>query len=126
MPFRFGLQRLLDRAVAREAAARAALIRAQRTHAAHNQRVDQLRAAPPIVLRVIDADAVECGRRLQLAAAQLLRSRADHAAATRERDALERLRARRRDEYDAALERAEQAELDDLNRPVARRRQGSP
>jgi hypothetical protein len=117
---------LLDRAVAREAAARAALIRAQRTHAAHAQRVGLLRAAPPIVLRAIDADAVECRRRLQLSAAQLSRTRAEHAAASRERDALDRLRARRREEYDAALERAEQAELDDLNRPVARRRQGSP
>jgi NAD(P)-dependent dehydrogenase (short-subunit alcohol dehydrogenase family) len=41
------------------------------------------------------------------------------------RDALDRLRDRRRVEYDAQLERAEQSELDDLNRATTLNRQVS-
>jgi len=125
VPFLFRLQRLLDRAIARESAARGALIRAQRAHAAHAHRVASLQTAPAIVLRAIDADAGERGRRLKQSAERLLRARVEHETARRERDALERLRARRRSEYDAVLERADESELDDLNRAALQRRQGS-
>jgi len=125
VPFRFRLQRLLDRAIAREAAARVGLIRAQRAHAAHKDRVASLLAAPASVLRAIDADEGERSRRLQLSAARLRNAQAEYQTAHRDRDALDRLRDRRRVEYDAQLERAEQSELDDLNRATSLNRQVS-
>ncbi len=64
---------------------------------------------------ILDDDAVVRRLRLQASAARVAAAQADYDAAARERRALERLRERRRAEFEAARERAEQDELDELN-----------
>jgi hypothetical protein len=87
----------------------------RRGHDERRAREAATAAVPLALARILDPDAVVRRLRLQASGARVAAAQADYDVAARERRALERLRERRRAEFDAARERADQDELDEVN-----------